>query len=250
MFLARWKPGRPGKAGAAEAKELARELEQRIELATRERIKDIAATFEALAEGWQQRIANGATFVMEAASIRHAIRTARQYATAPTPPRLRLQVSSLFLRDAHRYLTSDPQGRERLALISGTVSDDGVRVMSRMLNVDMDEASPAYVRADPKETHKAIVQLVERDGHPLHAMWHSHIIRGAISTRPSGVDIANQERFCAMGWDEVLGGIFSLDGFFRVFSTARDFSLSIYGNGVDILTDTPREKVLKLTIGD
>jgi hypothetical protein len=245
-MLTRWRRGRPGKAGAAEAKELARQLEARIEDATHRRITAMASTFEALPDGWQERLENDATFVMEAASIRHAIRNARQYAAGAEPATLRLQVSSLFLRDAHRYLTSDPQGRERLALISGTISDDGVRVMSRMLSVDMDEASPAYVRAAPKETHKAIVQLVERDGHPLHAMWHSHIMRGAASTRPSGIDIANQDRFCAMGWDEVLGGIFSLDGFVRMFSTARDFSISVYGNGVDIISDGPREKVLKL----
>ena len=118
-----------------------------------------------------------------------------------------------------------------------------------MLHVDTDEASPAYVRAAPQQTHKAIVQLIERDGHALHAMWHSHIMRGASSTRPSGVDIANQERFCAMGWDEVIGGIFSLDGYVRLFSTVRDFTVSLYGNGADLITDTARDKVIKLTTG-
>jgi len=45
----------------------------------------------------------------------------------------------------------------------------------------------------------------------------------------------------------VIGGIFSLDGYVRLFSTAHDFALSLYGNGVDIVTDGPREKILKLT---
>ena len=107
---------------------------------------------------------NDATFVMEAASIRHAIRNACQYGIAPQEPGLRFQASSLFLKDCRELLTSDPQGHERLHLVSGTISEDGVRVISRIVNVDMDEASPAYVRADPQDTHKKIIQLVERDG--------------------------------------------------------------------------------------
>jgi hypothetical protein len=77
-------------------------------------------------------------------------------------------------------------------------------------------------------------------------MFHSHIMHGAASTRPSGVDIANQQRFVAIGWTDVIGGIFSLDGYVRLFSTARDFSVSLYGNGADIKSDTPREKIIKL----
>lgn len=248
-MLKRWRTGKPGKTGAAQAKDLARELETRIDTVTRQRIMGMSATFDALEPDWQRRLEDDATFVMEAASIRHAIRHARTYATKPEPPELQFQVSSLFLRDAHTYLCGDPQGRERLALISGTIGDDGVRVLSRMLNVAMDEASPAYVRAAPRETHKAIVQLCERDGHPLHAMWHSHIMRGANSTRPSAVDLANQERFVNVGWTDTIGGICSCDGFFRLYSTVKDFSLSVYGNGVDLVSDTPREKILKLTMG-
>ena len=246
MFT-RWRSGRPGRAGAADAKALGRELEQRIEDATRARIRDMTHTFEGLSPGWQERLQNDATFVHEAATIRHAIRGACEYAVTPQPLPQRFQASTLFLRDSHTLLTGDPQGHERLHLVSGTVSEDGVRVLSRIVQLDTDQASAAYVRADARSTHNKIVELVERDGHQLMGMWHSHIMHGAASTRPSGIDLANQQRFVDIGWDEVIGGIFSLDGYVRLFSTAHDFSLSLYGNGVDIVSDGPREKILKLT---
>jgi hypothetical protein len=247
MFT-RLKSAQPGKPGAHEAKDFARKLEQQVETVTRRRIADITTTFEALTPGWEDRLENGAAFVREAAAVLHAIRTVRKYGLPREEPTLSIQVSSLFLKDCHAVLTADPRGHERLHLVSGTVSDQGVRVLSRIIEVEADESSAAYVRAAPADTHKKIIQLVERDGHELHAMFHSHIMRGAASTRPSGVDLANQGRFVEIGWTDVIGGIFSLDGYVRLFSTARDFSLSLYGNGVDIQSDSPREKILKLAI--
>jgi hypothetical protein len=205
-------------------------------------------TFKALAPGWQDHLDNDATYILEAARIRHALQTVVRNDT-PTKPDVCFQASSLFLRDCHRQLTSDPHGNERLVVVTGTVSPEGMRILSRLLTLDMEKASPAYVRANPHTTHTAIVQLVERDGHQPLAMWHSHTMHGANSTRPSGIDIANQERFCAIGWDETIGGIFSLDGFFRAFSTARDFDFRIYGRGAEMVSQTPRETVIKIDIG-
>lgn len=241
-----WKANRAVKSGVMQAGDLAHQLECQIETETRNRIVSLAATASALEPGWQDRLESNAAFIIEAANIRHAIRGVRQSGIVPEPARLRLQASSLFLKDCHQLLTSDPDGNEVLHLVSGTISDDGVRVMSRIVHVPMEEASPAYVRADAAATHKKIIELVERDGHALHAMFHSHIMHGAESTRPSGIDIANQERFCAIGWDDVIGGIFSLDGYVRLFSTAHDFSFSLYGLGAHIVTDHPRQKIIKL----
>ena len=194
-MLTRWRPGRPGRAGAAEAKALGRELEQLIENATRDRMTDMARAFERLDRGWQARLQNDATFVLELASIRHAIRDACDYGVTPQSVPLRFQASTLYIRDSHALLTGDPQGHERLHLVSGTVSEDGVRVLSRIVPVDTDQASAAYVRADARSTHNKIVELVERDGHQLMGMWHSHIMHGANSTRPSGVDSSKRTRY-------------------------------------------------------
>ena len=247
-MLTRWKSNR-AKAGRLEADQLALDCEQRIENDARARITDILTTFEALEPGWEQRLEQGVAYVLEAARIRAAIRNARRHELIVDHHGLRFQASSLFLRDCHKQLTSDPTGNERLHLVSGTVSNDGVRVLSRIVDVALDKASPAYVRADPHHTHKTLVQLVEHDGHELFAMFHSHIMHGAQSTRPSGVDIANQARFCAGGWDEVIGGIFSLDGYLRLFSTAHDFTIAVYGKGAEIVSKSPRETIIKLAIG-
>jgi hypothetical protein len=56
-------------------------------------------------------------------------------------------------------------------------------------------------------------------------------------------------RFCAIGWHEVIGGIFSLDGFFRAFSTARDFTFQPYGKGAEIVSQSPRETIKKIDVG-
>lgn len=248
-MLNRWKSHRHGKAGAVEAKDLGRELEARIEAETKTRIANLSATFRELKPGWEDKIADSAAFIMEAASIRNAIRTACATGVRYDPPKLRFQASSLFLRDCWEFLTTDPNGNERLHLVTGTISEEGVRVMSRIVHIPNDEASPGFVRGKAVDTHKKIVELTERDGHPLISMFHSHIMRGSQSTTPSGIDIAHQDRFCAIGLDEVLGGIFSLDGYVRLFSTAHDFAFSIYGKNGEIISDQPREKIIKLATG-
>ena len=104
------------------------------------------------------------------------------------------------------------------------------------------------MRAQPKALHKKIIDLVERDGHQLFGMWHSHIMRGPETTHPSGVDLAQMQRFVDGGWDQVIGGIFNLTGHVRLFSTAHDFDLKLYGAGVEIISDHPREKLLKIAM--
>ena len=235
----------------AELQRLVHEFEQRVEVATKERLDEMRVASEALGPGWQQLLERNAAFVLEASAVRHAIRdAAANYAATDKQPALAFQISSLFLRDCHRHLTSDPEEHERLILVSGSVSADGVRILSRMICVEAEQASAAYVSADPRDCHSKIIQLVERDGHPLLAMWHNHVSRGAESTRPSAIDIANQTRFCAMGWDEVIGGITSSDGYFRLFSTAHDFEVSLYGSRASIVADRAREKIIKLELGD
>lgn len=237
-----------GKSGRRDARQLAQELHRRVEDEARNRVTHMLDSFAALAPGWQAEIDNDAAYILEAGRLRQAIQDVMRQDKISDSQKLRFQASSLFLRDCHRTLTSDPNGHERLVIITGTTSPEGIRVLSRMVAVDMDNTSPAYVRGSPHATHKAIMELVERDGHQPLAMWHSHMMRGKHSTRPSGVDIANQERFCAIGWQEVIGGIFSLDGYFRAFSTARDFKLEVYGKGANIVSQRPRETIIKLDI--
>jgi len=237
---------RPSQRGTDQARTFCREFEQRIELESCNRIAAIATTISALPEDWQISIEQDMAFVRHATVVRDAMRRVRLVTPQLHPEtRLRLQVSTLFLADSAKYLIGDPRGRERMHLVTGVIAPDGTRVLSRMEKLTYDEQNPAYVKAAAGQTHKQLVDL-ERDGHALLAVMHSHITHGAESTRPSPTDIANQERFVRIGWDDAIAGIVSLDGFVRLFSTAKDFDLDVYGNGVERISDAPREKILKL----
>src|SRR5262245_19257998 len=143
---------RRGKAGRRDADKLARDLDRRVEQDARERAARMLETFTALAPGWQDQLDNDATYILEAARIRHVLKGVIHNEGMPKPD-LRFQASSLVLRDCHRQLMSDPNGNERLVIVTGTISPEGVRILSRLVCVDMDKASPAYVRANPQTTH-------------------------------------------------------------------------------------------------
>ncbi len=158
-------------------------------------------------------------------------------------------LSTHLLQNAVHYLIGDGQKRERMVLVAGVVIDDTV-VFTETLSIPTKEQSAAYVKADPGPTARMIDDLASQD-HQLWAMWHSHIMTGKQSTRPSQTDIANQNRMVAFGMSQMLGGIANLDGWFRMFSTATDFELALYGTGpVEIVDDHPREKILKVELKD
>ena len=80
-------------------------------------------------------------------------------------------------------------------------------------------------------------------------MWHSHPTTGADGTLPSATDISHQRRLAEFGMGHVLGGICNRDGWFRLFNPAQDFRLTLFGkDGVEVVSDTPREKLLKVNI--
>ena len=232
-----------------DATSLCRELERRIETATCKRITEMARSILAMHDGWPTAIDNDFAFLVQATKVRAAIRRARAGSVMPLhyENHLRFQASSLFLSECHQYLTGDPAGRERLHLVSGSITPDGLRVISRMEKVTFEQQSAAYVKADPMATHNQLIELTERDGHDLLAVFHSHISNGADSTQPSQTDIANQQRFAAIGWDAI-GGIFSLDGYVRFFSTCKDFDLRLYGNRAEIVSVGRRETIVKLSV--
>lgn len=157
-------------------------------------------------------------------------------------------VSSIFLREVFTYLTSDPQKRERMILVTGPVSNDNTVVLSSMHTVQTSQQSAAYVQADPAATAHQIDDLVSNDQHQLWGMFHSHILHGKNSTQPSQTDLDHQNRLVKFDMPDTLGGIFSLDGWVRIFSTAKPFSLTTYGGGVELIEDHPREKILKLEL--
>lgn len=162
--------------------------------------------------------------------------------------RTRYVTSSLFLMKAWKYLTSDPEKHERMLLITGAVAPDGTNILSDMQFATLAKKSATYVMADPHLTAIQLHRLVEINGHQLHAMWHSHIMRGQASSQPSETDLKHQQRLVQIGMTKTLGGIFTIDGYCRFFSTAIDFELTLYGEHVTMLDDQPRDKVFKLNV--
>ena len=146
--------------------------------------------------------------------------------------------------DSWKYLTSDPRRNERLHIVTGTITENGTRVLSRIEKVKFEKQSRTYVRAEREDSHKKIVSLDEEHGHPVLALFHSHISKGASSTNPSQIDIATLERHHKIGV-ECIGGIFSLDGFVRFYSL-KDFEIEVYGKGVEKVQDDPTHKIYKI----
>lgn len=230
-----------------EATALCAELDRRAEQATRDRLAHLAGLVLNTEPDWQQHAEADFAFIQQITAVRAAMRRARAGSATSSllETVLRFQVSTLFLDECHRYLTSDPAQRERMHLVTGIITPDGVRVMSRIEKVTYAQQTNAYVMADPTATHKQLIALTESHGHDLLAMYHSHPTHGLESTQPSATDIANQDRFAAIGWDAI-GGIFSLDGYVRFFSTCKDFTVGLYGNGADIISVGPRETIAKI----
>ena len=158
------------------------------------------------------------------------------------------QASTLFLGECWRHLTSDPALNERLHLVTGTVTRHGVMVLSRMEQMGLEEQTPVYVSANEQECHDKMLELDLNHGHKTHAMFHSHISRGAPSTWPSTTDRDNQKRYEKAGLIAV-GGIFSLDGYMRFFTNSIPFDIEVYGRGALLLCDEPLMKVFKLDTG-
>jgi hypothetical protein len=202
---------------------------------------------------WERGILDEIAFILNVCKGREALRrtllSLEHDAREEKSVTHRYQVSSLFLLDCWKYLVSDLSRNEKLHLITGTVTDDGTRILSRMETVKFERQSAAYVKADDIDTHLKIVSLTEKHGHLLLAMFHSHMSHGANSTNPSAIDIANQERFMKLGCGAI-GGIFSLDGHIRFFSTDKPFSIDVYGHGVKKLHDESKQKLFQLENAD
>ena len=78
-------------------------------------------------------------------------------------------------------------------------------------------------------------------------MFHSHIMQGARQHAPLRRRHRQSATLLSLSVGPTcLGGIFSLDGFIRLYSTCRDFNVALYGTGAEIVSVTPRRTIIKL----
>ena len=216
--------------------------------------KKLGIISKKLEKNWQNKIINEATFILSIAKGKAALRnTIYEIKKAKTSDEkddvdFKYQISSLFIKDCWEYLKSDPQQNERLHFITGTVTKDGTRVLSRIEKIKYNSQSPAYVSADSMDSHKKLIDLTENNGHLLLGLFHSHMSRGSSSTMPSSVDDSFMARMEKVGC-HCLGGIFSLDGYVRFFMPTTEFEIDVYGKGVDKVKDLPSCKIYRINEG-
>ena len=236
------------------AREHIEQCERSLLAAQDEAVRALDASLRERPEAWEHTAAERFAVARTMAKARAALEAVRlgreparelQAVPAPSPGGWHVLVSTLFLLDSLAHATGDKQGRERMYLVTGPVTKDGVHVLSRLHEVALAEQSTGYVKLNPHDSHFQIIELDEVHGHQLTGTVHSHPGRGADATRPSGTDIANQRRFDVLGI-QAIAGICTADGHFRFWSNGKPFTLDVYGKGWQMLEDDACMKVLKL----
>ncbi len=164
------------------------------------------------------------------------------------PNRRHYVIGSLFVYELYDYCTTDPNGHERVVIVSGVHTPTGDIVLDTLHKVPMSEQTAVFVKADEAKKNQLIDQLHTHFKHDLLGMFHNHPCIGRDGTTPSAVDLKHQATMVSFGLPHMLGGIFSRDGWFRIFNTEADFDLTVYGDGVTLVENEPREKIIKIDI--
>ena len=213
-----------------------------------QKLMTISEKFEG---NWQKRIMDETSYIIGITKGREALHNAilkiKKNRTNTSRKELGAwyQISSLFLIDCYRYLKADPRQNERIHLVTGTITAEETRVLSRMEKLKYDRQSPAYVAADKTDSHKKIMSLAEDFGHNVLAVFHSHTSTGVSSTTPSSIDYNFLQRMAQIGCN-CLGGIFSLDGYVRFFKENQRFDIDVYGKGIEKIADKSNYKIFKI----
>jgi hypothetical protein len=213
-----------------------------------QKIMTLSEKFEG---NWPKRIMDEASYIIGITKGVEALHNAsiEDKKNKTNRPRRRLgtsyQISSMFVGDCYHYLKADPRQNERIHLVTGTITAEGTKVLSRMEKLKYDRQSPAYVAADETDSHKKIMSLTEDFGHYVLAVFHSHTSTGVSSTKPSSIDYKFMRRMAQIGCN-CLGGIFSLDGYVRFFKENQRFDIDVYGKGTEKIADKSNYKIFKI----
>jgi len=141
-------------------------------------------------------------------------------------------LDSLFLQ---RCLEMLGQGRdEELVLVTGVCLSD-CAIPMHVVPMDYDYQGIAGARASSFSGRDRLSALT-RSGHRLIGLFHSHPGDGPDAVSPSGTDRSTQARLEKLG-HRVISGIFSRDGYVRVFTCDLAFEVSVHGNGVTEVED-------------
>lgn len=158
-------------------------------------------------------------------------------------PVLRYRIGSLFLSECFKYLTSSPE--EVVHLVSGLELENNLFLLDRLEKVQY-QASIVGAKADVKDLFKKLIELDEKYGHLLLAVFHSHPFGGVAGACPSGIDRNLQKNLEESGY-KTIQAVFSRDGYVRFFSNKLCFEIELYGKGVEKISGHENERIFKLS---
>ena len=225
---------------SSEAIKLIKKYEDELSMESSKSISSITMLSDNLGDNWEKEILDKTSYLI---SINRALNALHHLKKVPDSSCF--QVSSLFLKECKDYLTGNSKHNEQMHLVTGTVTEDGIRVLSKMEKIEYTKQSAVYVRGDEGNVHNRIFTLDEKHGHMILAVFHSHTSRGKSATTPSSIDDNFLKRMHSLDID-CISGIFSLDGYVRIYSL-KEFTLDVYGKGVEVVEENPKEKILKFS---
>ena len=159
---------------------------------------------------------------------------------APTVPAF--VVTAKFLADCHAFLTSQPNGHERLHLVSGARLSPARRTLDYMAKVALSAQSETGAVASDHSLKQALLEF-DTWGMALYSLFHSHPGEGAGHTRPSSIDLETHERYERRY--PLVGCIFVRDGYLRFFRhSSEPFTITICGTGITTISED--EHVFKI----
>jgi proteasome lid subunit RPN8/RPN11 len=135
--------------------------------------------------------------------------------------------NSRFLTECYEYLVERPE--ERINIVTGN-EVNGTRVLETLVPVELSYSSVAGAKVDDDSILERLLDI-ESFGLKYFAYFHSHPGHGQGATVPSSIDRSLQEKYEVAGQD-VIGAIFSRDGFVRFFSNNNQFRIQVAGKKV------------------
>ena len=149
-------------------------------------------------------------------------------------------LSTLTIQEACEVLTKTAD--EDLRFATGLVVAPMKYAVTRLLQFELKRKSAVAAEGEQQAVTRLLIGLHNHD-HKLFMTWHSHPGSGANSTTPSPIDMDFHRRL-EVGNYPVIGGIVNRQGYVRFFSYKRQFRISIYGKGMEVIDE--QHNVFKL----
>ena len=166
----------------------------------------------------------------ETANPCEALPVARQAGQQPSvreePPLF--VISSLLLHDCFRLLTGTED--ESLHALTGLVFGRS-RVLERIIPLCLSRQSVVGAEASNESLATELLRLNDFGMLPQ-GYFHSHPGYGSSATEPSGTDRQTQDAMEKAG-SQILGGIFSRDGFVRFYANRTEPHVRVVGKKVE-----------------